>query len=98
MTVMALHIGRFSFRGPFKNLDEIKNRPGLFILHKGELDISPIVIKETPLLNASITDELNQLGLTLGKDCFVSVYNTFCTLTLDRVEMVEELKSIFQEN
>ncbi len=95
---MALQIGRFSFRGPFKNLDEIKNRPGLFILHKGESNISPIVIKETPLLNASIVEELNHAGLVLGEDCFVSVYNTFCALALDREEMVKELMAIFQEN
>ena len=95
---MALQIGRFSFRGPFKNLDEIKNRPGLFILHKGESNISPIVIKETPLLNASIVEELNHVGLVLGEDCFVSVYNTFCALALDREEMVKELMVIFQEN
>lgn len=92
---MAIQIGRFSFRGPFSNMDEIKNRPGLYIIHRNEEDIIPITIHETPLLLASITEELQKQGLELGKDCFVSVYNTFCTLQLDRVEMIKEINDTF---
>ena len=92
---MAIQIGRFSFRGPFSNLNEIKNRPGLYIIHKFELDIDPIVINDTPLLNATISEELQEKNLQLGTDCFVSVYNTFCTLQLDREEMVKEICEIF---
>ncbi|MCY1636204.1 hypothetical protein [Marinifilum sp. D737] len=93
---MTIQIGRFSFRGPFSNLDEIKNRPGLYIIHKNEVDIIPILISETPLLNGTITEEIRKKGLILGNNCFVSVYNTFCALQLDRVEMVQELNDIFQ--
>ncbi|WP_282015045.1 hypothetical protein [Marinifilum flexuosum] len=92
---MAIQIGRFSFRGPFSNLDEIKNRPGLFIIHRNKTDIVPIVIHETPLLLATIIEELQKQELNLGKDCFVSVYNTFCALQLDREEMIKEIHGIF---
>ncbi|NOU61171.1 hypothetical protein [Marinifilum caeruleilacunae] len=92
---MAIQIGRFSFRGPFANMDEIKNRPGLFIIHRNEKDIIPIVIHETPLLNASISEELQKKELQLGKDCYVSVYNTFCALQLDREEMIKEIHDLF---
>jgi hypothetical protein len=92
---MAIQIGRFSFRGPFSNLDEIKNRPGLYIIHRNEEDILPIVINETPLLNETITKELQKQDLKLGQACFVSVYNTFCTLQLDREEMIKEINDIF---
>ena len=92
---MTIQIGRFSFRGPFSNMDEIKNRPGLFIIHRNEEDIIPIVILETPLLNASISEELQKKELQIGKDCYVSVYNTFCALQLDREEMIKEIHDLF---
>lgn len=92
---MAIQIGRFSFRGPFSNLDEIKNRPGLFIIHYNKENIDPIVINNTPLLNATISEELQKKNLQLGNNCFVSVYNTFCALQLDREEMVKEICEIF---
>ena len=92
---MAIQIGRFSFRGPFENLDEIKNRPGLYIIHYNNVDIEPITISETPLLNESITKDLQNKGMELGDGCFISVYNTFCALQLDREEMVKEICEIF---
>ncbi|MBI9057889.1 hypothetical protein L3049_12565 [Labilibaculum sp. DW002] len=93
---MSIQIGRFSFRGPFTNLDEIKDRPGIFIVHKGEQKIDPYFICETPLLKSSIEKELKANKLELGsqKNCFISVYNTFCVLTLDRKEMVEEIETL----
>ncbi|WP_321515422.1 hypothetical protein [Marinifilum fragile] len=92
---MTIQIGRFSFRGPFSNLDEIKNRPGLYILHRNETDIVPVIIGQTALLNANIADEIKEHELNLGKDCYVSVYNTFCALELDREEMIKEIYEIF---
>lgn len=92
---MAIQIGRFSFRGPFSNLDEIKNRPGLYIIHRNESEIIPVVIGQTTLLNASITEEIRSHKLSLGKDSYVSVYNTFCALQLDREEMIKEIHEIF---
>lgn len=91
---MSIQIGRFSFRGPFMNLDEIKDRPGIYILHKRDSFQTPLLIRETSLLKSSISEELSKRNLTMGTDegCFVSVYNTFCVLTLDRQEMVEEIK------
>ncbi len=93
---MAIQIGRFSFRGPFTNLDEIKDRPGIFIIHGGEQKIDPYFICETPLLKTSIENELKANNLILGyeNNCFISICNTFCVLTLDRKEMVEELETI----
>ena len=95
---MPIQIGRFSFRGPFPNLDEIKDRPGIFIIHNGDIETNPLTIKENPLLKSSITEKLRELDVELGQEnnCFVSVYNTFCTLTLDRQEMVDEIKSLFK--
>jgi hypothetical protein len=90
---MTLQIGRFSFRGPFKNLDEIRNRPGLFIIHRNIEDIEPIVIKETALLHDTIEKELLEMGLELGDNYYISVYNTFCALAIDRAEMIEEIKA-----
>lgn len=92
---MTIQIGRFSFRGPFSNLDEIKNRPGLYIIHRNESEITPIVIGQTALLNANIADEIKAHDLSLGNDCYVSVYNTFCALELDREEMIKEIHGIF---
>lgn len=92
---MAIQIGRFSFRGPFSNLDEIKNRPGLYIIHRNDSEIAPIVIGQTTLLNANIADEIKAHELSLGSDCYVSVYNTFCALELDREEMIKEIHGIF---
>lgn len=96
---MSIQIGRFSFRGPFSNLDEIKNRPGIFILHQGEENVVPISICETPLLKSAIEDELKAKDLKLGveNNCLISVYNTFCTLTLDREEMVHELETLLSK-
>jgi hypothetical protein len=91
---MAIQIGRFSFRGPFSNLDEIKNRPGLFIIHSNEVDVDFIVIKETALLLNTIECELSEQNLTLGENCLVSTYNTFCALSSDRKEMVSEIEEI----
>lgn len=96
---MSIQIGRFSFRGPFSNLDEIKNRPGIFILHQDEENIVPISICETPLLKSAIEDELTAKNLKLGveNNCLISVYNTFCTLALDRQEMIHELKTLLRK-
>ena len=93
---MPTQIGRFSFRGPFTNLDEVKDRPGIFIVHKGEKLMNPYFVCETPLLKSSIETELKSHNLELGfeNDCFLSVYNTFCVLTLDRKEMVEEIEAL----
>ena len=93
---MTIQIGRFSFRGPFTNLDEIKDRPGIFIVHKREPELDPYFICETPLLKSSIENELKANNLELGceNNCFISFYNTFCVLTLDRKEMVEEIESL----
>jgi hypothetical protein len=92
---MAIQIGRFSFRGPFANLDEIKNRPGLYIIHTNLEEIVPILINETPQLNDTISKVVQEKGLKLGSNCYVSVYNTFCALQLDREEMVSELYQTF---
>lgn len=96
---MSIQIGRFSFRGPFSNLDEIKDRPGIFILHRGGGNIVPISICETPLLKSAIENELivRDLKLGLENNCLISVYNTFCTLTLDRREMVHELENLLSK-
>lgn len=93
---MTLQIGRFAFRGPFQNLDEIRNRPGLFIIHRYREDIEPIVIKETALLHDTIEKELLDLGVELGENYYISVYNTFCALAIDRADMVEEIKALMK--
>lgn len=95
---MAIQIGRFSFRGPFENLDEIKDRPGIFVIHEGDSEINPCMISETPFLRTTIEKELKSKNLKLGVENkhFVSVCNTFCALALDRQEMVKEIADYYK--
>jgi hypothetical protein len=77
-------------------LNEIRNRPGLFIIHRNKEDIEPIVIKETALLHDTIEKELVDLELELGDNYYLSVYNTFCALAIDRADMIEEIKALMK--
>ena len=90
---MPVQFGPYTFKGPFTNTRELRNRPGVFIIWHKSTGVVKMVEQCLQLKN-KVEEVLVEHSLDLeGEDVYeLFVYHTFCLQLSEREVMVQDLK------